>query len=106
MPGIADWIWKIFGGIGMAACALVLMAAVIATYETCSELVHDARWNYKYKHRFDKKPVAKCYCKDCYYYTKNGKCENVTWADRYTPDNGFCYDASPMTAKEAKKRGQ
>lgn len=41
------------------------------------------------------------YCK--LHSVKDNKCSNVTWADRHTPDNGFCYEAEPMTAKEAKR---
>lgn len=57
-------------------------------------------WTYQYKHRFDKPPTAKCYCNDCEYHATNSKCNNVTWCDKYTPDNGFCYEAIPRKRKD------
>ena len=103
---MTEWLWNSCAIIGMIAAMSLLMAVIYTMYESLSTVLHNARWSYKYKHRFDKKLTAKCYCKDCYYHSNKDKCVNVTWADRYTPDNGFCYDATPMTAKEAKKREQ
>lgn len=103
---MVEWLWNLCAIIGMAATVALFVTIIYIVCESLSTTLHNARWSYKYKHRFDKQPTAKCYCKDCHYYSKNGKCENVTWADRYTPDNWFCCDATPMTAKEAKKRGQ
>lgn len=93
-------LWIIFAIIGFITIVGLIYLVAYFTFNALIDIVRNLRWKYKYKHRFDKKPVAKCYCKDCYYHTKNGKCENVTWADRYTPDNGFCYDSNPITAKE------
>jgi hypothetical protein len=50
------------------------------------------------------------YCKDCVHHGKNGndyseKCD-LPGVDRFTPHNGFCYMARPITAKEAKKHGE
>lgn len=55
-------------------------------------------WLYKYKHRFDKKPIAKCYCKDCSYHDKNNRCSRLSMIDGpsyYTADNWFCWQADP-----------
>ena len=51
---------------------------------------------YKIKHRFDKPPIAKCYCIDC----KNCKEEKHSgrWCyrfDRCVADNWFCWEAEP-----------
>lgn len=55
------------------------------------------------KHRFDKPPTAACYCIDCKWHSvKDNQCNNVTWADRHTPDNGFCYDAEPRKKDDDK----
>jgi len=76
-------------------------------FDALRDVIRGWHWKHKYKHRFDKPPTAACYCKDCKWHSKkNNKCSNVTWADVYTPDNAFCYDAEPMTVKEAKKREQ
>lgn len=93
--------------IGILVVAGCVVMMIYWAFDALRCVVHVWRWDYKYKHRFDKPSTAKCYCKDCKSHSvKSGKCSNVTWADRYTPDNGFCYKAEPMTAKEAKKRGQ
>lgn len=99
-------LWTVFAWIGFITIAILVVLFAYCAYDALKDVVCQWRWERKYKHRFDKSPTAACYCKDCHYYSKSGKCENVIWADRYTPDNGFCYDAIPMTAKEAKKRGQ
>lgn len=92
------------GVLVVASCAVII---VCYAFDSIRNIIHVLRWTYKYKHRFDKPPTAKCYCKDCKWHSvKDNKCSNVTWADRHTPDNGFCYEAEPMTEKEAKKRGQ
>ena len=44
----------------------------------------------KYKHRFNKPPTAKCYCKDCIYHEKDDCCGYVR---QKTPEDGFCYRA-------------
>ena len=87
-------LFAIFGIIALTATILVIGKLF---FDAICELIDRKKWEYKYKHRFDKPPTAKCYCKDCKYHVDKGydknKCENVTWADRYTPDNGFCYEA-------------
>ena len=52
------------------------------------------------KHRFNKPPVAKCYCIDCKYGAyfemdgKHGKC--ISWnGDVPIMDDNFCYRADP-----------
>lgn len=104
---MSDELWTICGWLGIATIAGVACVILYSIYDALREVIRSWRWLYKYKHRFDKPPTAKCYCKDCKWHSvKDNKCGNVTWADRHTPDNGFCYEAEPMTAKEAKKRGQ
>jgi len=63
------------------------------------ESIIDLRWKYKYKHRFDKKPIAKCYCNDCKYH---GRIDDNTLCqlhDRHFPSDWFCKDAKPKSAK-------
>ena len=103
---ISDTFWYVFGGFGIGFVVLIIVLCVYSAYEAMASAIRKWNWQYKYKHRFDKPPTATCYCKDCYYHKNDNKCENVTWAGRHTPDNGFCYEARPMTAKEAKKSGQ
>lgn len=97
---VCSWI-----GILVIAGCVVMM--IYCAFDALRGVVHGWRWTYKYKHRFDKPPTAKCYCKDCKWHSvKDNKCGNVTWADRHTPDNGFCYEAEPMTMKEVVRRAE
>lgn len=59
----------------------------------------DLYWRYKYKHRFDKKPTAKCYCNDCKYHGKNNDNTLCQLHDRHFPSDWFCKDAKPKSAK-------
>ena len=103
----SETFWKVFAGIGIAFVVVIFVTLAYAAFDALRGLVRGLRLQYKYKHRFDRQPTAKCYCKDCKWHSvKDNKCSNVTWADRHTPDNGFCYDAEPMTAKEAARRGK
>ena len=98
---------SIFAAIGLLVCVGIGLGLLYLAFDALRDLIDRLRWQHKYKHRFDKPPVAKCYCKDCKWHSvKDNKCSNVIWADRHTPDNGFCYEAEPMTMKEAMKRGK
>ena len=45
------------------------------------------------KRRFDKPPIAKCYCIDCKYHdNKNGRCSGL---GEFIADNCFCWKADP-----------
>ena len=95
----SDTAENLFCFFGVLFCVIVLTGILVALAIYGKEVVEDLRWKHQYKHRFDKPPTAKCYCKDCKWHIDKGstknRCTNVTWADRYTPDNGFCYDADP-----------
>lgn len=45
------------------------------------------KYRYKEKHRYDKPPIAKCYCKDCKFRI-DGICTNL--ANIYTANEFFC----------------
>ena len=93
---VCSWL----GVLVVAGCTVMI---VYYAFDAIRNTIHVLRWTYKYKHRFDKPPMAACYCKDCKWHSvKDDKCSNVTWADVHTPDNGFCYEAEPMTAKEGE----
>lgn len=83
--------------IGMITVLIVggVMAAVFL--EFVIETIDDLKYKYRYKHRFDKPPTAKCYCFDCEYHNnESNRCyrfhENT---NRRTADNWFCYEATP-----------
>lgn len=56
---------------------------------------------YVYKHRFNKPPIAKCYCIDCEHYGANNKLftanrdECLAHKGWNVADNWFCWNAEP-----------
>lgn len=58
------------------------------------EKIRILRRRYQYKHRFDKPPVAKCYCKDCEYRSKYEEC-HILGGTLKVADNWFCWRANP-----------
>lgn len=61
---------------------------------------------YKVKHRFDKKPLPKCYCIDCgnSHTDQNGRfCPRVK---KYVANNWFCWEAEPNIPCEYIKKGE
>ena len=105
---MSDGLTKLFAIFGIITLTGIIFLIGKLIGDGICELIDKKKWEYKYKHRFDKPPTAKWYCKDCKYHVDKGhcknKCENVTWADRYTPDNGFCHEAKPRE-KEGEKDG-
>lgn len=62
-------------------------------------------YKWKIKHRFKKKPIAKCYCVDCFYYkdncktNKTGRCLRL---EKIVVAEGFCKDAVPYRMNDCK----
>lgn len=106
-----DTIWHVFGVIGMICTIGVIGMIACFVFDGIRNLAHVQRYTYQYKHRFDKPPTAACYCKDCVHHGKNGNdysevC-NLSGENRqFTPFDGFCYKAEPMSWREAEKRGK
>lgn len=81
--------FTLFGTISSVIILVAIIAFIIMkAYYFIVEKIEELKYNYKVKHRFDKPPLAKCYCKDCKYHGYNGKCYSFT--ERYTADNWFC----------------
>lgn len=83
----------------IGAASLIGFGILLLTFawEGITELISNLKRNYRYKHRFDKSPTAKCYCVDCVHHNnKTGRCyrfhEDST---RLTADCWFCYAAEP-----------
>ena len=92
ISGLLFWIVTIIVG-----CAYIL-GFFLANYKRIL-------YKWKVKHRFKKKPVAKCYCIDCFYYkdnckiNKTGRCLRL---ERIVADDGFCKDAFPYREDDCK----
>ena len=81
---------------GIVFVLVVLMLVITMLKDFVVDTIRNLKWKYKYKHRFDKPPLAKCYCKDCRYYISKGNCggcaTHVGWK---VADNWFCWSAEP-----------
>ena len=92
------------GALVVAGCVIMM---IYYAFDALRNVVLNWRWNYKYRHRFDKPPTAKCYCKDCKYHVHKGSDDygpcSYPGISIWTPDNGFCYEAEPMTRNEANR---
>lgn len=75
---------------------LIVVVCSIALY-LAEELFDKFKRRYKYKHRFDKKPIAKCYCVDCIYHNVTNESGDARCAmlHRWTYDDFFCGEATP-----------
>lgn len=74
--------------IGLVGCVLAVLVHEIR------DLIDRLEYRHMIAHRFDKPPTAKCYCRDCNWHRKDEKC-TLPGIERYTPLNGFCYEAEP-----------
>lgn len=83
--------------IGAMSVLCFLFLCMFILKDFISSLIDNAKWKYEYKHRFDKPPLAKCYCIDCQYYNKNREsCSSLNgWC---VTDNSFCWCAEPKKA--------
>ena len=84
---------EFFAVIGVFTLAAFAFALLFNGLNMLYDFIWDKRYEYTYKHRFDKSPTAKCYCIDCKYYDA-GYCyfrpDKVT-----TVNSWFCSNASP-----------
>lgn len=91
---------EFFEVLGMATACTIVFAIIFLACCCVKEGISQLKWRYKYKHRFDKPPTAKCYCVDCKYHSnKNDVCYRfgeTTKEYRCTADNWFCWEAEPV----------
>lgn len=94
--------WDKFFNILGIITSIVFGAFILALIAMAlKELAADFIFNYRWKHRFDKKPTAKCYCQDCEHH--GGKFPNscnLLGEGRCTPPEGFCFRAYPRERKK------
>lgn len=83
---------------GIMFILVLFMLAITMLKDFIVDKINDLKWKYKYKHRFDKPPLAKCYCKDCRYYIakeNDGNCGvHAGWT---VADSWFCWSAEPRS---------
>ena len=90
----------------VVAVVIIVMVVTMIWGLVCAvrEFIRERIWIYRYNHRFDKPPTAKCYCKDCSFYgdfahTRLCRVHNRSFADDY-----FCKDADPCEAESGLAR--
>lgn len=99
---------------GLAAVGLLFLTGTVILVcvllcEYIKNKVEIYKWEYKRKHRFNKPPTAKCYCKDCIYYSirsnGTGRCDGEH-IDEYwnIADSWFCWKAEPLKCDPDKKK--
>ena len=81
--------------------ALTLIGCVILALYMFADWLKDRIWDlrriWQYKHRFNKKPIAKCYCIDCRDYDEQKElCRDL---GIHVRDDKFCCWGKPDMAK-------
>ena len=84
----------ILASIGAFCLLLIGWRILFAVIDLVDDKINKAKRRYKYKHRFDETPTAKCYCIDCVYYRSVD--EYCPKYDFHFPDDGFCSSAIPV----------
>lgn len=81
-------------------CLCGVLAAIIgALWYEFKEWILRLKYDYRVKHRFDKPPTAKCYCRDCKRHDpESGRC--YKFKDWLTADCWFCWDAEPRKKED------
>ena len=93
---IPEWIVTVLMITGFSCICAVVIAIGVFIRNDIADWVDYKKYEHKRKHRFDKPPLAKCYCKDCTSYGTGlykGQCFRL--GNRYFDDNWFCGDAEP-----------
>lgn len=95
---------EFFTTVGAVVIISMIAAMIFAVIYVIRQFIRERIWIYKYNHRFDKPPTAKCYCKDCYFY---GDFTNRRLCRKHKEcfaDDFFCKDADPCTAQAGLTR--
>lgn len=88
--------------LGAGVIFVMVLLALITSWEWMTDQISMAIYRHKRKHRFDKDPIAECYCKDCVYYSiEFDRCSTY---GRYMRDNDFCSLATPNKRDPEKKK--
>lgn len=98
IEGIPDPFLFILLLLGTVTFAVATAGWCILVTTAIKELVIKTKYRYERKHRFDKPPLARCYCLDCEYWHKHmDETEGSCWAHGgwTTADNWFCWEANP-----------
>lgn len=91
---LPDWLHFIFGFLGMLTFCFTAAGLLAWITETIRKSMDRASYIHKQKHRFDKPPIAKCYCRDCSEWQPD---KNTCWhSGIHMAAYEFCSSAFPM----------
>ena len=95
------WI-NMFALFGASALICGVMIILYMFYDWLKDRILDHRRIWKYKHRLNKKPIAKCYCIYCLNYDEEYKfCRDL--GIRVTDDKFCCWGEPDMSKKHNVK---
>lgn len=84
-----------FVTMGLLATGAIIVGVSYLIFICICDIANILKTRHKIKHRFNKTPTAKCYCRDCKYWNAlYCTCNNLRGLK--TADNWFCCDASPV----------
>ena len=87
---------------GAATLAIISYVLVDAFVHWINDQIRNLKRSYNIKHRFEKQPLAKCHCIDCYYcggyispnVASSKEVQCTLWNDGIViEDDSFCYRA-------------
>lgn len=94
-----EWIVILLVAAGAFILGILLWAIIDSLWKGFKELIWRLIYFVHRKTRFSRKPVAKCYCRDCENWHPH-ECKNrgTCWAHYQwtTADEWFCWDAEPL----------
>ena len=99
-----DILTSIFALVGFIFCCVLFIGWCYTILLLLSYSINELIYKYKYKHRFDKPPLAKCYCKDCKKWNPDTWACNDGYHSRLMGPARFCCFADPIDLKELKRR--
>lgn len=90
--GLNETLRRVFEFVGMAGLGVAIALTCAYVIAEINDNIKARRRRYELQHRFDKPPLAKCYCKDCSWRSSTGLCDKF---DRYVDQDFFCKYADP-----------
>jgi len=95
---------EFFTAVGAVVIISMIAAMIFAVICAIRQFIRERIWIYKYNHRFDKPPTAKCYCKDCSLYGDFISRSLCRKHKSHFSEDYFCKDADHCKAESGLAR--
>ena len=104
---MSDMLKSIFAVVGLVTIVGITAGFGVILCTCVVDLIERTKNKYIIKHRFDKSPTAKCYCRDCWLWdAESGACRDHCNSRLMNPA-WFCCFAEPIdNQKEFEKRNK